>query len=160
MTLRPRRNLVLWRQSAGSSGRRGASRVTRKRGVPRWIRTGALLAVVGLLALARGAWARRWLLLAGLVLLVAGLVLRGGASAAFLLPGLMFLMSSPLIPAPSKARVKLERELAEYSTPAERCDLEATLDQYPEDVTRELRDILAQQAVAAHHHRIPAFGRR
>jgi hypothetical protein len=160
MTLRPRRNVVLWRQSAGRVGRHGAWRVTRTRGIPRWIRTGALLTVVGLVALARGVWARRWLLLAGVVLMVVGLLLRGGAAAAFRLPGLMLLLSSPLIAAPSKARRQLERELAAYCTPAERCDLEATLDQYPDDVTRELREILAQQAMAAHHDRIPAFGRR
>jgi hypothetical protein len=44
---------------------------------------------------------------------------------------------------------ELERELAAYSTPAERCDLEATFDRYPDDVTCELRNILARQAMAA-----------
>jgi hypothetical protein len=46
-------------------------------------------------------------------------------------------------------RLKLERELATFSTPAQRCDLEATLDLYPDAITRELRDILARQAMAA-----------
>ena len=160
MTLRPRQNLVLWRQSAGQAGRPGAWQVTRATRIPRWFRTGALLTVIGLVALARGAWARRWVLLAGVVLLVTGIVLHGGAGPAFLLPGLMLLISSPLIAAPSKARLKLERELAAYSSPAERCDLEATLDQYPDDVTRELRDILAGHATAARRNRLPALGRR
>ena len=43
----------------------------------------------------------------------------------------------------------LERELAAYCTPAQRNDLEATLDRYPDSATRELRDILAGQAMTA-----------
>ena len=46
----------------------------------------------------------------------------------------------------------LERELAAYGTPAQRCDLEATFDRYPDDATGELRDILARQAAAAGRH--------
>jgi cytochrome c553 len=61
----------------------------------------------------------------------------------------MLLLSAPLIPGRSRARAKLERELAAYSTPADRRDLEATLDQYSDDTTRELREILASQAPAA-----------
>jgi hypothetical protein len=56
-------------------------------------------------------------------------------------------------------RSELARELAAYSTPAQRCDLEATLDRYPDDVTYELRDILASQAMAAYDNRIPGAGR-
>jgi hypothetical protein len=160
MTLRPRRNVVLWRQSAGPAGRTGAWRVTRTTRIPRWLRTGALLTIIGLMALARGAWARRRLLLAAAALIAVGVVTRTGPGAIFLLPGLMLALSAPLTNAPAKGRRKLERELAAYSTPAERRDLEATLDQYPDDVTRELRDILASQATAARRHRIPAFGRR
>ncbi len=160
MTLRPRRDLVLWRQSAGPAGRPGPRRVTRTKPAPRWIRTSALLTVIGLMALARGAWARRWPLLAGAALTALGVMLRGGPAAIVLLPGLALLISAPLRPASSRSRAKLERELAAYSTPADRRDLEATLDQYPDDVTREMRDILARQATAAHRNRIPAFGRR
>jgi hypothetical protein len=58
-----------------------------------------------------------------------------------------------------RRRAKLERELAEYSTPAERRDLEATLDRYPDGVTHELRAILARQAMAAQNARFPAIGR-
>jgi hypothetical protein len=163
MMLRPhRRNLVLWRQSAGLAGRNGAPRIPRHRRTRRWIRRGALLTLVGLLALARGVRARWRPILAGVTLTVAGSVLRG-PGVIFLLPGLMLLMSAPLLPGRSPAdrsrRSKLERELASYSTPAERRDLEATLDQYPDAVTRELRDILASQAMAAQDRRFPAVGR-
>jgi hypothetical protein len=160
MTLRPRRNLVLWRQSAGPGGRYAAPRVRRARRIRRWIRTGALLAVMGLVALARAVWSRRRPLVPGVVLTVAGVLLRGGPGGIILLPGLMLLISAPLFPAASKARRRLERELAAYRTPAERRDLEAILDQYPDEVTHELRDILASQAMAARNNRIPAFGRR
>lgn len=47
-----------------------------------------------------------------------------------------------------KRRSDLERELADYATPAERSDLEATLDRYPYGTTHELRDILACQSMA------------
>jgi len=58
-----------------------------------------------------------------------------------------------------KRRCELERELAAYSTPAQRWDLEATLDRYPDGVTYELRDILTGQAIAAFNNRLPAAGR-
>ena len=58
-----------------------------------------------------------------------------------------------------KQLCELERELAAYSTPAQRCDLEATFDRYPDDVTCELREILARQAMAAGNNRYPAVGR-
>ena len=58
-----------------------------------------------------------------------------------------------------KQLCELERELAAYSTPAQRCDLAATFDRYPDDVTCELRDILARQATAAIDNRYPAVGR-
>jgi hypothetical protein len=56
-------------------------------------------------------------------------------------------------------RSELERELATYTTSAQRFDLEATLDRYPDDVTHELRDILAGQSAAEHEKRFPAIGR-
>ena len=60
-----------------------------------------------------------------------------------------------------KQRCELERELAAYSTPAQRRDLEATLNQYPDELTYELRNILARQAMAAHCNRggVPGAGR-
>ena len=163
MMLRRRRNLVMCNQSARSAGRHGAPPPARAKPVRRWIRTGLLLTIVGLMALARAVWSRWQPLLAGTVLTAAGLILRSGPGGMVLLPGLMFLMGAPLIPGRSKPdrmrRAGLERELAAYSTPAQRRDLEATFDQYPDDVTRELRDILARQALAARGHRFPAVGR-
>jgi hypothetical protein len=156
MTLRPRRNLVLWSQTARSPGRYRAAPVTRGKR----IRRGGRLILIGLLALGRGVLARWQLILAGAVLTVAGGILGGGPGSPFLLPGLMLLLSAPLLPGRSRARAKLQRELAAYSTPAERRDLEATLDHYPGDTTHELREILASQATAAPRSQIPSLGRR
>lgn len=138
-----RRNLVVWSQSAGSADGYVALPFTRTRWIHRWIRTGALLAVVGLMPLARAGRTRWWLLLAGGVLTAVGVMLRGAASGAVLLPGLMFLGFAPLVPASPKAdRMRgsdLERELAVFSTPAQQR--------------------LAIQAMAAHDHRFPVTGR-
>ena len=156
-----RRHLVVWSQSSGSAG---ASPVTRRAAragrIRRGIRIGMLLTLLGLLPLARWARARWRPLLAGVVLTVVGVVLRGSTSGTVLLPGLMLLLSTPLLPGTSEARSELERELTGYTTSAQRHDLEATLDRYPDDVTRELRDILARQATAAAGPRIPGCGRR
>jgi hypothetical protein len=123
------------------------------------VRTGALLTVISLMGLARVAGPRWRTLLPGLVLTVAGYMLRGSAWGAFLLPGLLLLLSAPLIPAsPDADHRRLERELAAYSTQAQRCDLEATLDRYPDTVTHELRDILGSQVITAYGARIPGAG--
>ncbi len=58
-----------------------------------------------------------------------------------------------------KRRAALERELAGYSSPAARCDLQAAIDRYPDGVTHELRTILARQAMAADETQFPAIGR-
>jgi hypothetical protein len=157
-----RRNLVVWSTSAGSAGRYGALRLTqpaRAKRIRRGIRTGVLLTVIGLVNLAH-AVRPRWPLLAGVVLTAAGATLRGSAwGVVLLLPGLLFLLSAPLIPASPDAdrrrRSQLERELAAYSTLAQRCDLEATLDRYPDSDTCEIRDILASQATTADNKGIP-----
>jgi hypothetical protein len=122
---------------------------------------GTLLTLRSLLPLARGVRARWGVLLAGTALTVTGVLLRGSpADTMFLLPGLMLLLSAPLLPGSPERRSELERELAVYTTPAQRHDLEATLDRYPDDVTHELREILAGQATAADHNsRYRAFGR-
>ncbi len=112
-----------------------------------------LLTLLGLLPLARAVRARWKLLLAGTGLTVAGVIMRGStAGSALLLPGLMLLMSAPLLPGagPNAERTELERELAGYWTNAQRHDLEAMLDRYPDDATREVREILASQAAAAY----------
>jgi len=156
----------MWSPSVGPADRYGASGLTRlahTRRIRRCLRTGALLTVIGLMRLARGARPRWRPLLAGTVLTVAGVMLRSDAWGAVLLPGLWFFVYALLIPARSdagrKRRSELERELAGYSTPAQRWDLEATLDRYPDDITYELRDILASQTLAACHSRIPGAGR-
>ena len=134
-----RRNLVLWSQSASSIGRDGAPPFTRTRRIRRWIRVGALLTVVGLMPLARAGRARWRLLLAGGLLTVAGVMLRGGLGGVILL----FLVSASFVPAHPKSdrmrRAELERELGVYSHPAQRR--------------------LAVQAMDLHYHRIPGAGR-
>ena len=118
----------------------------------RSFRTGALVAIIGLIRLARGVRSRWLLLLAGTILTGAGVVLRGGWGMVAI-AGPWFGVYALFVPARSgldgKRRDELEHELAAYSTLADRCDLEATLDRYSNDVTHDLRDILAGQAMAA-----------
>lgn len=157
MRLRPhRRDLVVWSSSACPSDRgRGLwfTRPARSRRIPRWMRTGGLLAVIGLIRLAAAALPRWRPLTAGVVLTLVGFVLRSGTAGIVMIPGMLLLLSGLLVPVDSVAasprRRELERELAEYCTPSQRCDLEAILDRYPDNVTREVRDILVGQAVTA-----------
>lgn len=148
-----RRNLVVWSSSAGPAGRYGAPAFVRAGHAGRMqklVRTGALLTAVSLMGLVRVIRPRWRPLLAGLVLTVVGLMLRGSAWGAVLLPGLLLFLSAPLIPvSPDDDRRRLVRELAACSTQAQRSDLEATLDRYPDTITRELRDILASQVMIA-----------
>jgi hypothetical protein len=78
-----RQNLVVWDSSRGPVGGYGAPRLARHvrtKRMRRWIRTGALLAVIGLMRLARSVRTRRGarLLVAGAVLTVAGVILPNG----------------------------------------------------------------------------------
>ena len=157
-----RRNVVVWSSSAGLNGRHRVTmfpRLARAGRMRRLARTGGLLTLIGLTRLARALRPRWRPVLAGGVLIVAGVLLRNGAGGLVLLPGLLFLYSALLIEAGSdadrKRRFELQRELASYSTPAQRCDLEATLDRYPDGDTHELRDILARQATDACNSGIP-----
>ncbi len=165
MGLRPqRRTLVVWSQSRHTYRALRVTRPARTRRIRRWIRIGMLLTVLRLLPLARAVRARWRPLLAGTVLTAAGVMLRGSTvGSVVLLPGLLLLLSAPLTGGTPQAdrmqRSELERELAVYTTSAQRFDLEATLDQYPDDVTHELRDILAGQSTAEHEKRFPAIGR-
>jgi hypothetical protein len=159
---RHRRNLAVWSSSDGA-GVSWLTRPTRNRRVRRFIRTGALLTVLGLTRFAGGAWPRGRLVLAGGLLTAAGIVLRSQPAGVVLLPGLLLIFSAPLIPlvpkADRKRNFELARELAAYSTPAQRRDLEATLDQYPAEETSELRAILAGQALAGASQGITGAGR-
>ena len=121
-----RRKLVVWSPSVGSADRYGAPRLTRRariRRIHRWIRTGALLMVIGLMRLARTVRPRWRPLLAGAVLTVVGVILRNGALGLILAAGLLFFVYPLLIPASSyadrKRRYELERELPVYSIPVE-----------------------------------------
>jgi hypothetical protein len=163
VTLRAhRRNVVIWSSSGGRAGGHGIGalpRLTRPRRIRRYGRTGALLAVLSLMRMA-GAVRRRWRpLLAGCVLTTAGVMLRSSPWGVVFVPGICCLLYAMLLPADHQRRAELQRELAAYSTPAQRSDLEATLDRYPDHLTRELRGILADQAVADSRHRIPGAGR-
>ena len=159
MGLRPyRRNLVVFSSSVGPADRHGApqyKRPARARRIRRFIRIGMLLTVIALRSRYRS-------LPAGTVLTILGVVERQGAGEILLVPGLLLLWRALLIFAYTDAdlerRSQLKRELAAYSTPAQRCDLEATLDRYPEGTTCEMRNILASQAVASQHNRIPGAG--
>jgi hypothetical protein len=167
MRLRPhRRNLVVWGPPVGPAGRYGVPefrRIARIRRLRRGLRTGGLLTFIGLIRLASAVRTRWRPLLAGGVLTAVSVTLRSGPGSVAFFPGAWLLLIALLTPssskAPSKRRSGLERELAAYSTPAQRCDLEATLDRYPDDITYELRDILASQAMAARNNRIAAAGR-
>jgi hypothetical protein len=167
MRLRPhRRNLVIWHQSAGSAGRYDIPPFTRSRRTRRTrtsIRNTVLLPVIGLMQLDRALQGRCRPILAGVVLTVAGVILRGGLGGVVLLPGLMFLLYGPFIPATPDAghsqRRELKRELAAYSTSAQRRDLEASLDRYPDRTTRELRDILHNLAMASYSEQLPGARR-
>jgi hypothetical protein len=153
MRLRPyRRNLVVWRRSAAPGGRYQGVRLARlSRGgrIRRRIRVGMLLAVVGVLRMARAVRPCWKPLLAGIVLTAAGIVLRKGPGSILYFPGVLCLLSalftSAMPQATSEQHSQLERELAGYSTPAQRRDLEAILDRYPDGVTAELRAILSRR---------------
>jgi hypothetical protein len=93
--------------------------------------------VIGLMRLARAVRPRWRPLLAGGVLTVAG-TMASGAWGAVLLPGVLFLLFAPLIPAATRARgSEVERELAVFSHPAQRR--------------------LASQAIALNDKRFPGF---
>jgi len=110
--MRPRwhqRNLVVWSSSAGPSGRPGVTvrprtRRSRRRALRRRIRTGALVAVIGLIRLARIARARPGLafLLAGALLLAAGNILPSGA--AFIAGMMIFLRGAAVLLGVSEPR--------------------------------------------------------
>jgi hypothetical protein len=89
-----RQNLVVWSSSAGPADQRGAprfARPARTMRLRRWIRTGALLAVIGLIGLARAARSHpaARLALAGAGLTIAGIMLPNGVT---LIAGMLVLL--------------------------------------------------------------------
>ena len=150
-----RRSLVVFSSSAGSAGGWSASRHKRLAltgPIRRSIRIGMLFTVI----VVRPRWRP---LLAGVALTALGAIERQGVFGLLMIPGLLSLWLALLTPgdtdADSERRSQLRRELAAYATPAQRCDLEATLDRYPDGITHEIRDILASQAVATRNNGIP-----
>jgi hypothetical protein len=120
-----RRSLVVWSPSIGSADRYGTRRFTRlarTRRIHRWIHTGALLMIIGVMRLARAARPRWRPLLAGGVLTGFGVV-AAVVWGLVLLPGLLFLVSAALIPAGPKTRraqrAEVEHELGVFSHPAQ-----------------------------------------
>jgi hypothetical protein len=148
---------VVWSSSPGRPSALGFTQAPRSSRIRWCLRTGGLLAVIGLLRVAAAVLPRWRLVLAGVVLTAAGLILRSGPFSVLMLPGMVFLAAAAFTQTwPEEVRARrraLERELAAYSTPAQRRDLEASFDRYPDSVTRELRDILAGQEVAADRRR-------
>ena len=150
-----RRNLVVFSSSAGLAGRYSAlrhKRLARTGRIRRFTRVVMLLMVI----VVRPRWRP---LLAGVVLTVLGAIARQGVFGLLMIPGLLSFWLALMTPGDTDAdrerRAQLKCELGAYSTPAQRCDLEATLDRYPDSITSEIRDILASQAVATHHSGIP-----
>jgi hypothetical protein len=149
MRLRSRqRHLVIFRSSDQQAGQYAASpqipsALTGR--IRRCIRIGTLVAVI----VVRPRWKP---LLTGTVLTIFGIIEHsgmGGLGGMAMMPGLMMLWAAALTPGDSNAdhhrRQQLMRELAAYSTSAQRRDLEAVLDRYPDGVTGEIREILASQ---------------
>jgi len=120
MKLRAHRRNLLVRSPADRYGAPRLTRLARTRRIHRFVRTGALVTVLGLMRLARAVRPRWRPLLAGGVLTVAGFMLRSGVWGALALPGLWILVSAWLVPARPDAdrKRRSELELAAYSTSA------------------------------------------
>jgi hypothetical protein len=162
-----RRNVVVLRSSGGPGGRHRLTAFQRRpastRPLRRLLRITGLLTAIGLIRVA-GALGGRWRpVLAGVALTAIGVVLRGGAGGLAFIAGFLFLYAAlviPVSPAADRERLAaLARELADYSTPAQRADLEATLDRYSDGDTSELRDILTRQAMDTHDTGVPGIRR-
>ena len=161
-----RRNVVVCRSSGGPRSRHVLTAFQRPpstRPPRRLLRVSGLLIAIGLIRVA-GALGPRWKpVLAGVALTTTGIVLRGGVGGLAFLAGCLFLYGALVMPVSRvgdrKRLVALERELADYSTPAQRRDLEAMLERYSDGDTSELRDILTRQAMTTHDNGVPGLGR-
>jgi hypothetical protein len=156
MRLQPgRRRRVVFSLPAEPAHGHGTSqdkRVARTGPIRRFIRIGVLVTVIAV----RPRWRP---LLAGVALVAFGVIERQGAGSVAIIPGLLLLWQALMIPGDTdvdrERRSQLKRELAAYSTPAQRCELVAALDRYPDGITHEIRDILASPPVASHSNGIP-----
>ena len=154
------RNRVVWHSSTGPA-LTGVPRRSPRR-LRRAVRTALLLVILGLVRLAGNP---RWrLAVLGAALIVPGLLLSNIYGHVILLPGLMFLFYAPFLPGDSpetRARqAQLRRDLAAYSSPADRRDLEAIIERYPTAETGELRTALASLRPVPAQLRNPGMGRR
>jgi len=148
MMLRPRRRtLVVFRQSAGLGSSYLAPKLAEPTPVRMRTHVGARLTVIGLMHLARGAKARWRPILAAATLTTAGVMLGSGGRSLLFFGGTWCLLHALLTPgrpdAERRRRCQLHRELAEYRTAAQQCDLAATFDRYPDGITCDLREMLA-----------------
>jgi hypothetical protein len=152
------RHLVIFSSSAQQAGQYAASpqipsALTGR--IRRCFRIGALVAVI----VVRPRWRP---LLTGTALTIFGIIEHSGMGGMAMMPGLMMLWAAALTPGDSGAdhqrRQQLMRELAAYSTSAQRRDVEAALDRYPDGVTGEIREILANQGTAM-YNALPGPGR-
>jgi hypothetical protein len=153
-----RRKLVVFRSPADPAEpavARGASqdkRIARTGPIRRFLRIGMLLTVI----VVRPRWRP---LLVGVVLTALGVVDLQGPASVLIIPGLLAfwcaLMTAGDTDADRERRSQLKRELAAYSTPAQRRELVAVLDRYPDGITHEIRDILTNPPVASGSNGIP-----
>ena len=151
-----RRKLVVFSLPADPADGHGASqdnRVARTGPIRRFLRIGMLLTVIAV----RPRWQP---LLAGVVLTLLGVIDRQGPGSVLIIPGLLSFWRALMIPGDTDAdrerRSQLRRELAAYSTPAQRRELVAVLDRYPDGITHEIRDILTSPPVASRSNGIPS----
>jgi hypothetical protein len=105
MRLRPRRgNFVVWSSSGVPGGRSSARRPTRPRRLRWWLRTGTLLALIGVMRLARAArvhWEPVFLVVGGLLMVIGFLL--PVVSVAYLL-GMLVLVIALLAGIKTKGR--------------------------------------------------------
>ncbi len=114
-----RQNLVVWGSSGGPAGGYGAQRLARHartRRIRRRIRTGALLAVIGLMRLAQSVRTRRGarLLVAGAALTVAGIMLPSGVLQ---ISGMLVLLRGAAVALGVSDRRRRPVDVAGFRTP-------------------------------------------
>jgi hypothetical protein len=106
--LRSRRTMVVWSSSPARAARHAAREITRPTRTGRirwWLRTGALLTIIGLMGSARTArkYPRPALSLAGTAVTVVGISL---PSEAVLVSGFVILLVAMFLPGPASAPAK------------------------------------------------------